>query len=277
MKETLRLALPTDRLTTDQRAFFAALGARARIDIEPLAIMTHAGLCAAVESGAAQLVWAPPLLALDLDGWGSASPLATVVRGGRTSYPAVLVARHDEDLEGLEDLAGSRVAWVSRLSAAGYVVPRIFLESSRMMPSRCFREQQFFHTHEGVLRAIQQGAADVGATCARVSRSSGALSLPPGGEGLRIVAVAGFVPGEVIMATRAVSALSRLSLGEALRRLGASELRLLGESLGVERFSLNVEGHLAPLARMTSHARRSDVALGLPRGDLASELASFGG
>lgn len=271
MMNVLKMALPTALLTADQVAFFEVLGARARIPVEPIPISTHAGLCAAVESGAVQLVWAPPLVALDLRSWGSAAPLAAVIRGGRTSHPSVLAVRCDEEIETLDDLPGRRVAWVSKLSAAGYVMPRLFLASTCLLSPAAFREQRFLFTHQAVLRALLQGDTDVGATYAKVSRS-GALSLPPGSAGLRILAVTGFVPSEVLMATDAVSPLERLSLGEALRRMTHHELALLGEELAVERFSLRVEGHLEPLARMTSLARHCEVGPRRSHGELAVGL-----
>lgn len=256
MKLTLKLALPTAQISREQGAFFQILGERTRLSIEPVPILTHAGLCAAIEENAVQMLWAPPLVALDLWEWGSADPLAAVVRGGWTSYPAVLVARRDTE-DKLETMLGRRVAWVSRLSAAGYVVPARFLESEGLGGVACFREQQFVHTHPGVLHAVLQGKADVGATYGRRLRASNVVELSPEVEGLRILATVGFVPNEVIMANRSVSELERLSLGEAFRRMTLRELELLGPHLGVDRFTLNVQHHLEPLLRLTRRARSS--------------------
>jgi hypothetical protein len=104
----------------------------------------------------------------------------------------------------------------------------------------------------------------VGATYGRLSRASSAVELPPEAEGLRVVAVAGYVPNEVIMTGRSVSELERLSLGEALRRMSLRDLQLLGRELGAERFTLQVREHLAPLLRLTRSARRSEIPLERP-------------
>ena len=263
MQTSLKFALPTAHLTPEQRTFFAILASRSRIEIQPVPILTHAGLCAAVETDAVQVIWAPPLVALDLWEWGSAQPLATVVRKGRTSYPSVLVARSHPE-EGLEEMRTKRVAWVSKLSAAGYTLPVRFLESEGLGGAGAFQEQQFYHSHQGVIHAVLQGQADVGATYGRLSRTSSAVELPPEADGLRVLAVAGYVPNEVIMVNRRVSELESLSLGEALRRMPLGELKLLGAELGVERFSLQVGDHLEPLLRLTRQARRSEVPLERP-------------
>ncbi|MCS6899366.1 MAG: PhnD/SsuA/transferrin family substrate-binding protein [Myxococcales bacterium] len=263
MHTVLKFALPVAHLTKEQIAFFRLLSSRSYLEFQPLPILTHAGLCAAIEADAAQILWAPPLVALDLWEWGSAQPLATVVRKGRTSYPAVLVARPEPQQE-LATLLKGRVAWVSKLSAAGYVVPMRFLESEGLVGSEGFQEQRFLYSHQGVLQAVLQGQADVGATYGRLSRTSSAVELRPEAEGLRVVAVAGYVPNEVIMTSRKVSELERLSLGEALRRTSLGDLQLLGVELGVERFSLQVGEHLEPLMRLTHRARSSEIPLQRP-------------
>jgi phosphonate transport system substrate-binding protein len=262
MARVLRFALPLSQISGEQEAFVAAVAAHARVELRVIPIPTHAGLYAAVESGSVDMLWAPPLVALDLVEWAGATPIATVVRRSRTSYPSVLFARDDETVP-LATLLGRRIAWVSPLSAAGHALPVRFLEAEGYGRER--EEEHFFHTHEATIRAVRQGQAELGATYGQLSRTTGRIQLPAeAGTGLRVVAVAGFVPNEVILAGRRVSSLERLSLGESLRRRSPEELRWLGPELGAERFSLQVTRHLEPLRRLTRIARQSDAPPRMP-------------
>src|SRR5262245_48381950 len=78
-----------------------------------------------VGAGGAHIVWAPPVVAIDLERAGLASIALCCTRGGQMGYHAALFTHHASSVGTLADLKGAHVAWVDRQSSAGYLVPRM--------------------------------------------------------------------------------------------------------------------------------------------------------
>ena len=263
MAQSLKLAFPADSLTTDQITFFSLLSRRIHLPIEPLPVATHAGLHAAFENGQASLVWAPPLVASDMISNERAIALAAIMRGARSFYPAVLVTRPDSRIEQLGDLENTRIAWVSKLSAAGYVVPRMFIESNSYDPSTFFAEEHFVYGHQQVLSAVQNGIVDVGATYARQCPKTGGLLLTDLNESLRIFTVTGVIPNDIVVAHQRLGEIDRMLVAYGLQRMAPHETALLGQDLAVERFSVRANDHLKPLLRLAQRARSANPLTGV--------------
>jgi ABC-type phosphate/phosphonate transport system substrate-binding protein len=288
LNRTFYLAVPasSSQLASGAAAFSEALRRRSGLDVSLLAMPSHAALQALAEQGGADLVWAPPLVAADLSRFGVATPLCAVERGGRTCYPSVLIVRADgadgadgagladgagcggaadrrrRQVRSLDDLQGARVAWVSRLSAAGCVVPRLFLQATGLLPSSVFSQQRYVHGHEQVLDAVRSGEADVGATYASFRRFSSALELSPSAAGLRILAVAGSVPSELVMVTRAVPRAAASRLREALVSLDIGAIEPLRAALSVGRLVPARVDHLDKLEVLMNRARLGSLPPG---------------
>lgn len=239
--------------------FTAAMRARTGHSIIVVPVASHAGIESVLDRGVADLGWAPPLVALDLVAFGSARLLVTVSRGGRTAYPSVLVVHRDRGIRTLADLPGTRVAWVSRLSAAGYEVPRLFLEASGLALDDLFAEELVAGGHLSALAHVAAGRVDVAACYGVRDDHSSALELPIRGSALRILAVAGPVPSDVLLSGRSVDPATAERLAAALVSLDDVALSPLRELLGIERFVRPSPRHLDPLSSLRALARDARV------------------
>jgi phosphonate transport system substrate-binding protein len=136
---------------------------------------------------------------------------AVAVRNGTTSYMTGLMTMKTSAIESLADLRGVRAAWVDRESASGYVLIRAALRRAGVSLVDAFSEELFVRSHAQVARALQTGAADVGATCFNAAGGSVQIARLPAGEGLssdevRILAQAGPIPSDIFAVRTEVAA-----------------------------------------------------------------------
>lgn len=132
----------------------------------PQVLRSGADLALQLSRGTVHLAWMPPLNALEVTRSGAATATLCSVRNGKSSYHSVLFTRRLTTVRTLPDLEGCHVAWVSRTSAAGYVLPRLRLSAAGLDPDTLFRRETFHDNHAQVARAVFAGEADVGATFA---------------------------------------------------------------------------------------------------------------
>lgn len=184
---------------------------------------TYRALAASVREGTADLAWLPPVVYTWLA--EAVTPIGTITRDdGAVRYAAALVVREESPLRALADLRGKRVGWVDAWSAAGFVVPRIELARAGLDPTTTFAEESFHGSHDGAMRALVKGTCDVAATYVRTREGGEPLE---GGwskhEGLRVLAVLGSIPSDVLAAQRNLGPTPFERALEALRRACASD------------------------------------------------------
>jgi len=201
-------------------------------DIEPVFVPNYVSLYETVHLHAADAAWCPPLVARDLLRVAAADPVATVLRAA-------------SDVRHISDIESARVGWVSRLSAAGYVVPRDYLQSLGIEVDRL--DESFFHTHGRAVEALLDGEVDVIGTYA--SAHAGKFHTSSALEGARILGVAGQIPGDVIVVTRAIEPRIGRALGSALRHARIASDGALAALMNASGFGYVPPDHLASLAR----------------------------
>jgi len=214
-------------------------------EVSPARLSSAALLPQILERSRDVVAWAPAWVAFVLDRLRLADPLLTVARQGAGPRSSILVARRG--IEGLADLGGRRVGWVSRFSATGYDLPRLYLESFGVDPDRLFATQRFFRSHLAVAEALARGEVDVIATHSR------ALGYVFDRTSARILASIGPVPSDVVVAGVDVpgDVRRRLVHGMAAMRVGAFELGRIREGhldlFGIlRRHAFDVGEHALP-------------------------------
>jgi ABC-type phosphate/phosphonate transport system substrate-binding protein len=233
---------------------------RSALILEPLFVPSYAALSKALETGACDVAWAPPIVAHGILATGGGKPLVAVGRGGRTSYYAVLLARAGTTGVGAEALSRAHVGWVSKLSASGYTVPSLYLRSLGLEPDELFGRQSFLGSHEHVLRALEKGDIDVGATYASLGRRGRTLVLPESApRGARVVTAAGPIPGDVIFVASRVSVTAREALRGALLAVTVREDGPLARMMNVDRFEVPALAHFETLRRWRARAAQSEA------------------
>lgn len=90
-------------------------------------------------------------------------PLVRPIRNGNDSYRAAIFVRRDAGIHRLDQLRRNRVAFVSRNSAAGFVVPRAAL-SRAGVSLQSLQSHTFVGSHENVLALVAAGRTEAGCT-----------------------------------------------------------------------------------------------------------------
>jgi ABC-type phosphate/phosphonate transport system substrate-binding protein len=223
------LLLPSARpgLTQDMRSTLHEIVQMAVDAPVTLATLPAALLPQVLDGPREAIAWAPPLVAHDLMRMRLASPIAAADAGAGADYAAMLLGR--PSIESLADITRQRVGWVSKLSATGYQIPRLYLESFGLELSTFFASEHFYGSHDAVAHALAMGEIDVAAT--HSNRLLGVL----GPSRARILTSIGPVPADVIVASAGLPLPVRLAVTNAL----------LASTLEPIRFTTPRPGHLA--------------------------------
>ena len=168
---------------------------------EPCAVRlwpSYEALVDALVSGDEDLAWLPPVAYLRARQRGAIELLATIERGGRSRYGAVLLGRADT-APSLHLVEGKRALWIDPWSAAGYLVPRALLRDAGHDPTTLFASEAFAHDYRVVLESLDAGRADVGACYARLD-DRGALAGGPwmAHPDLILLASGGSIPSDTL-------------------------------------------------------------------------------
>ena len=212
----------------------AAFEELSELPIAPVVVPCAALLSQLLDSAPQTMAIAPSLVASELMSQRLGCPVAVARRSGH-AHSAVLVARRG--IDGVADLAGRRVGWVSKLSATGYRVPGMYLESFGVDLSVMFAQQRFHGSHDAAAYALASGAVDVIAT--HSGRAKQVLSQSPS----RVVASIGPIPADLVVAGMGVP----LGVRERLSR------GLPGRQVGRGRFSATRAGHLDLFEMLRGH------------------------
>ncbi|MBK8998850.1 MAG: phosphate/phosphite/phosphonate ABC transporter substrate-binding protein [Myxococcales bacterium] len=248
-------AVSAESTTADSLARFCEkLGRATGLSVQPRLLGSYAELKAGTLAGELDVVWAPPLVAIDLEDEAAAQSVVVVHRSARAGYYSALFARTESRFTRPEDLRGARAAWVSKDSASGYFVPRWHLRSMGIRLAEAFASEALLGTHEAVTRAVLGDTADVGATHVALDPVTGNLASAPwlaqgvAPSAVRVLLLVGPIPGDVIAVSQRVDAASRRQLVAALVAMKEDESsRNLFEA---GQFDPVPEGHLDLLRRL---------------------------
>lgn len=240
------------------------LSSAAGATFEPFIAPTYRDMALEVQKGAVTLAWVPPVLALDLEERGLANPLALPIRSGMASYKTAIITR-ERGPSRVEDLRGSRMAWVDRESSSGYIVPRIHLASLGCELETFFANESFHLTHVGVVEAVASGRADAGATFYSTRADGKLVSAGWAAEdgtpirAVKIVATAGPIPNDMIVVARTLSASVRAGIQRWLLGLDPRAQALFGEVVHCREFRVPSPEHFRPLRALVASGRARGV------------------
>lgn len=226
--------------------------------IYPQILNSYADLSTKTRRGTLHILWAPPLVALDLQQARTAEIAAYCRRDAGTVYHSALFTRPGFDARSVEDLRGGHVAWVDHESLSGYVLARRWIASHGVNADQLFERQTFFKTHTAVARAVLRGDVDVGATYVnfvpntRVIRSAAWVEAGARADSVHILASIGPIPSDSILISTRVDKLLREQIVAVLLDPSASArgaTRLLFHAEGFDRAAPD---HAAAFARLLS-------------------------
>jgi phosphonate transport system substrate-binding protein len=223
---------------------------------------SYSGLVSALERGKLQFAWMPPLLLVLAQERIALQPLVATVRKGQLDYRAVLFSLEEAPHRGLADFRGRTVAWVDRTSAAGYLYPRLHLASRGIDPDAHFGAELLLGSHTEVVRAVDAGRADVGATFAVQPPLGTAVQragfLDAGAtRPMRVIDWTPAIPNDLIIAHGLIERPLQHDFAQALRDLCSTGV---GKSLAHQLFQADdfvpyLPEMLTPVARLVNVAR----------------------
>jgi phosphonate transport system substrate-binding protein len=141
-------------------------------------------------------------------------PLAVRTQEGARTFEAYIVARDDSGIEDVSDLLGRRFCYVDRSSTSGFLFARQYMRAHGIDPDRDLAGSRFSGTHVDVLRDILAGRCDAGATYS--DALLGARNLELAASKIRLVAVTGHAPLDVICASPKLPAGQAKAIKQAL-------------------------------------------------------------
>lgn len=244
------------------REFCHRLSSSTGVRVEPRTVPSNKALLAGVADDSLAAVWAPPLVALELQQRRLAEPLVVLQRGFRAGYHSALFALSSAEITQVTQLRGARVAWVSEDSTSGYVAPRWHLRAIGHPPEGLFAEERFYGGHADVVRAILDGRAEVGATHVAVDAESGQLRSAPWLElgvdarEMRVILLIGPIPGDVIAFSISQPKALRQRFTAALLALPPDSRAFADVVFQSHRFDPAPSGHLDLLRGLAQDGRR---------------------
>lgn len=228
----------------DLPAFFAWLSKKMGVRVTSRAALSYQELAEMMRAGGADVAWLPPIVYAKLEREKVATALVSHERAAIARYESVLVVRRKSPIRELEDLRDTRVGWVDRWSAAGYVLPRIALFARGIDPRGLFAEEKFYGSHDSAVRALLAEQADAVATHARADDqgkfSFGGWSDVEGAEQLvRVLVAFGSIPADVTAAHVDLDEETKSKIRVALTEASADPeiAKLVASIFGIERFT----------------------------------------
>ncbi len=239
-----------EKLSSFCRRIQGSTGLRVAPEVYP----SYAELLKNALEGRVDVVWAPPLVAIELEDQGVAQPAVVVRRSARAGYYSALFCLASASYQRVEELSKLRAAWVSKESASGYVVPRWHLRSLGVRLADAFRSEEFYGSHEATTDAILEKRADVGATHVSLDPVTGKLASAPwllvgaAPGDVRVLLLVGPIPGDVVAISTRIGAETRAQLTAAFVGLrDDADGRALFEAGAFEPVP---DGHLTLLRRL---------------------------
>ncbi len=247
----------------------AWVSARAGVTLVHEAAASYERLAERVQEGELDLAWLPPLVYVRLERKQLTVPLVTLQREGRATYQAVLVVRPDSAIRALEDLRGTRAAWVDPLSAAGYVLPRGQLHARGLGPQGLFAIERFLGSHPAALDAVRSSEADVAGTHGSADDAGLLVQQGKPDPSLRVLATFGAIPADVIGARKGLPEDVRTNVARAFVSAGEDEaMRPLARAVfGVSSFCLGSEASYAGWHRSLPAALASGLLVAIDADD----------
>ncbi|MDX2010610.1 MAG: phosphate/phosphite/phosphonate ABC transporter substrate-binding protein [Myxococcaceae bacterium] len=218
---------------------------------------TYEALSDALATNQVDLAWITPLAfvqAAQKNRDVTAVSKAMRASDGGLFYRAVFIAKASSPLADLKALKGTKVAWVGKSSASGYLFPRALLKDQGLDPDKTFASEVFSGDHPAVCKAVREGVVDVGATYAAEPKEGQAL-VATGCEDagpvadFKVLGSSNNLPNEVIAHSPDFPLFRLNDVMMAFGRMGLSAdgKKVLADAFRAQGFGVAVEGDFDPV------------------------------
>lgn len=156
-------SVEADKIAENAQPMADFLSKELGIKVETFTSTEYTGLIEAMGSGKVDIGSLPTLAYVLAKDKKAADILLKTSRRGKATYHSMFVARADSGITKIEDAKGKRMAWVDAASTSGYLFPVAYLKKEKIDPDHFFAQTTFAGSHDGAIRAVYNGDADVAA------------------------------------------------------------------------------------------------------------------
>lgn len=168
--ERLRIGILPDQAPNILRTRFDPLlqylSQRVGLPCELVIPGDYAGLVKMFDEGDIAMAYIGGLTFVQAEAQAGAVPL--VMRDSDLEFRSAFLVRADNPAQSLADIKGARLAFGSRLSTSGHLMPRHFMERNGMHPEDWFSEVRYSGSHDTTGYWVRDGEADVGVANAAI-------------------------------------------------------------------------------------------------------------
>jgi len=130
-------------------------------EVDLVVTTDYSSMIEAVRFGRVHVAYFGPLSYTLAKSRSEIEPFAARIRGGQTTYQAVLIGNIEQGIESLADAVGQDVAFGDIASTSSHLIPKSMLRSAGLTEGEDYREN-FLGAHDAVALAVQRGNAAVG-------------------------------------------------------------------------------------------------------------------
>jgi len=240
-----------DKMLAERQALGAALGKELGKTVEVIVPLSSAVIIEGLANGS---IDAGYLSATDLVNARKAGAAKLLLAGeiaGKRDYSSYWLALKEKPYQSVEDLRGKPVAFASRTSTSGYLIPMLDLHRRGLVKAD---PQEFFGTgnvwfgtgYASAVERVLAGEAEAAAVSDYVFEKDKHLSADQRAK-LKIVAKQGPVPTHVIAAASGLDTARRDALKKALLALDTSDPALRDAVFSSKLVEADEDAHLAPV------------------------------
>lgn len=254
-----------DALLEEQRALESFLGDRLGIRVRVIVPLSTAVIVEGFANGTVDLAYLSATDMARIRTRGTASLLlAGEFPGGRTSYQSYWLTLRDKPYASIEDLRGQPVAFASRTSTSGFLVPLRDLHQRGLVGDDGALEPFFGRGNVlfgvGYVSAVERvfsGEAEAAAVSDYVFNEDKHLSAEQRSR-LRVLQSQGPVPSHVLAVRTALPAADHAALQAALLSLNEAPHTTLRDRVFTTKLvQVDADAHLAPLVDALALAERA--------------------
>ena len=163
--DTLRVALLPDEnaatIIKDNQALKAYLEETLGKSIELVVTTDYSSLIEAMRFGRLEMAYFGPLSYTLAKTKSDIEAFAARMKGGETTYQAVVIGNIEKGIEKIEDAASHDVAYGDQASTSSHLIPKSMLRAHGLTEGEDY-EEHFTGAHDAVALAVQRGNAVVG-------------------------------------------------------------------------------------------------------------------
>jgi phosphonate transport system substrate-binding protein len=252
-----------DAMLAERKSLAAALSDQLRKPVDVIVPLSGAVIVEGLANGTIDVAYLSATDMLNARKSEAASLLLVGEIEGKTWYRSYWLTLKDKPYQSVEDLRGKPVAFSSRTSTSGYIVPLYDLRRKGLISDRGNAEEFFGKGNvwfgSGYVSAVERvlrGESEAAAVSYYVLDQDKHLTLEQR-EKLKKVAEQGPVPTHVLAASRKLTGNERAQLKDALLALNEPVHQALRDRAFVAKLvETNEEDHLRPLAEALTLANQ---------------------